>query len=442
MLTDEERQELRELPEVKDTGHLFDKLQGDLEKLRTQLRAHKKATPTSMLLRQVGRKSNAPVDPTKLKKLEITGARLSATSTIPSLQKFTDTLENDPTNSKARLELVQEFLRKGHDDGLMQCRDAYLLAMLEVDSPVVNTDKLRIAMKAQKVYLAKMLWFLQDDFSTLSQSSESPDVLPQITRSVKFIKEINNILPYHNFDSKESVEMDAKKLSKMGRSELETTLSPILEGISALPLAKTNQAILMEVLESTTKISPLSGYHMSRIYRRTAQLHLIAAMTGDKEQAKPSVEFLSKSLKSINAALPMMKKATRSDLSSCVREYALICLMVYQYLPRLGGSINAEHIKRMEHASKLLSRIHDERGVASLQQKLDAGIKYIKTEKPQGPDRGRKSKEEVEKEAETPTFFKGDIPKDKMLNSDEEVKPGKESTIFGKSLPKDKMIGE
>ena len=231
--------------------------------------------------------------------------------------------------------------------------------------------------------------------------------------------------------------MDKKKLLKLSRAQHEEILSPILEGVSALPMASKNKSVLVEVLEETKKSIPLSGYYLSRFYRRTAQINLIATMTGDREQAKTTVENLSKSMKAIMETLPMMKKATRKDLSPTVREFALICLMVYQYLPKLGGSISSDHFKRMEHAEKLLTKIHDERGVSTLQKQLHNAIEYIKTKPIQAPDRGRKSREEREAADAIPTFFKGDVPEERDFKSNKDEKEVK-SSIFSRNLPKDK----
>ncbi len=131
------------------------------------------------------------------------------------------------------------------------------------------------------------------------------------------------------------------------------------------------------------------------------------------------------------------KKATRKDLSPTVREFALICLMVYQYLPKLGGSLNSDHFKRMEHAKKLLTRIHDERGVSTLQQQLHNAIEYVKTKPIQAPDRGRKSREEREAAEAVPTFFKGDVPEERDFKSNKDEKEV-QSNIFSRNLPKDK----
>ena len=437
MLSDEERQELRELPEVIETHKLFDKMRIDLKKLHDQLSAYKKSVPSNQFLRQVVQRKREPADPNNAKKLEITGARLAATSTIQSLKKYGDILEADPANSKVRVEMVSDFLRKGAHEGVLQYRDAFMLSMLEADDLILNTEKLRLAMKAQKIYLGHLLLFLQDDLQVQKKDKDSKADFIVLSNHIKYLKEVNKILPYHNFDTKESVEMDKKKLLKLNRAQHDEILSPILEGISALPMASKNKAILMEVLEDTKKSIPLSGYYLSRFYRRTAQVNLIATMTGDREQAKNTVENLSKSMKSIMETLPMMKKATKKDLSPTVREFALICLMVYQYLPKLGGTLNSDHFKRMEHAEKLLTRIHDERGVSTLQKQLHNAIEYIKTKPEQAPDRGRKSREEREAAEATPTFFRGDVPEEREFRSNKEEKEAPAS-IFSKNLPKEK----
>ena len=91
----------------------------------------------------------------------------------------------------------------------------------------------------------------------------------------------------------------------------------------------------------------------------------------------------------------------------------------------------------MEHAEKLLTRIHDERGVSTLQQQLHNAIEYIKTKPEQAPDRGRKSREEREAADATPTFFKGDVPEERDFRSNKEEKEAPAS-IFSRNLPKDK----
>ena len=437
MLSDEERQELRELPEVRETHKLFDKMRIDLEKLHSQLSAYKKSVPSNQFLRQVVQRKREPADPNNVKKLEMTGARLAATSTIQSMRKFSGSLEADPSNSKVRIEMVSDFLRKGAHEGVLQYRDAFMLSMMEADDLILNTEKLRIAMKAQKIYLCHLLLFLQDDLHVQKQEKESKADFIALANHIKYLKEVTKILPYHNFDSKESIEMDKNKLLKLSRAQHEEILSPILEGVSALPMASKNKSVLVEVLEETKKSIPLSGYYLSKFYRRTAQINLIATMTGDREQAKTTVENLSKSMKAIMETLPMMKKATRKDLSPTVREFALICLMVYQYLPKLGGSISSDHFKRMEHAEKLLTKIHDERGVSTLQKQLHNAIEYIKTKPIQAPDRGRKSREEREAADAVPTFFKGDVPEERDFKSNKDEKEVK-SSIFSRNLPKDK----
>ena len=131
----------------------------------------------------------------------------------------------------------------------------------------------------------------------------------------------------------------------------------------------------------------------------------------------------------------MMKKATRKDLSPTVRRY-LIYLMVYQYLPKLGGT-NSDHFKRMEHAEKLLTKIHDERGVSTLQQQLHNAIEYIWPNRTK-LDRGRKSQEEKAAEA-TPTFLRVMCPRG--ISDQIKKKRRQQQVFFREIFPKTKRFG-
>ncbi len=67
-------------------------------------------------------------------------------------------------------------------------------------------------MKAQKIYLGHLLVFLQDDLHVQKQDKESKADFMVLANHIKYLKEVNKILPYHNFDAKESVEMDKKEI--------------------------------------------------------------------------------------------------------------------------------------------------------------------------------------------------------------------------------------
>ena len=57
------------------------------------------------------------------------------------------------------------FLQETKSSSLPISRDAFLLAMLEVESPMISTQKINMALVAQTVYLEKLKNFLQDDLT-------------------------------------------------------------------------------------------------------------------------------------------------------------------------------------------------------------------------------------------------------------------------------------
>ena len=66
-----------------------------------------------------------------------------------------------------------------------------MLSMLEADDLILNTEKLRLAMKAQKIYLSHLLLFLQDDLQVQKQDKESKAdfiVLSNHITSLRFLK--------------------------------------------------------------------------------------------------------------------------------------------------------------------------------------------------------------------------------------------------------------
>ena len=57
------------------------------------------------------------------------------------------------------------FLQRAESCSLPISRDAFLLAMQEVASPMISTKKINMALAAQTVFLEKLKKFLQDDLT-------------------------------------------------------------------------------------------------------------------------------------------------------------------------------------------------------------------------------------------------------------------------------------
>ena len=130
----------------------------------------------------------------------------------------------------------------------------------------------------------------------------------------------------------------------------------------------------------------------------------------------------------------MMKKATRKDLSR-LSENLPDLLDGFNTFEESRRTLKSDHFKRMEHAEKLLTKIHDEKGVSTLQQQLHD--EYIKSKPKQAPE-GRKSREREAAEA-TPTFLRVMCPrKRRFQRSNKEEKEAPANIFFEKSSQKDK----
>ena len=65
-------------------------------------------------------------------------------------------MQKNPEDSKSRLELIETFLQEAENSSLENARDAYLLAMLEVEMQLISTQKVNIALSTQAVFLNKL----------------------------------------------------------------------------------------------------------------------------------------------------------------------------------------------------------------------------------------------------------------------------------------------
>ena len=75
------------------------------------------------------------------KELEFTGKRLSQSLKNSRAKVISERLHKDPDDSKLRLELVEMFLQEAKTSSLPISRDAFLLAMQEVESPMISNSK-------------------------------------------------------------------------------------------------------------------------------------------------------------------------------------------------------------------------------------------------------------------------------------------------------------
>ena len=147
---------LRELPDIQNPLLLFKNLKTDLDKLKSQIDNLKNIKLSSKLLKGICLKKG---DIPSGKELEYTGSRLSQSLKNTRAKEISERLHKHPDDSKSCLELVEMFLQEAESSSLPISRDAFLLAMQEVASPRIYTQKINMALAVQTVYLEKLKKF-------------------------------------------------------------------------------------------------------------------------------------------------------------------------------------------------------------------------------------------------------------------------------------------
>jgi len=131
-------EDLRELPDIQKPLLIFNNLKTDLDKLKSQIDNLKNIKLSSKLLKGISLKKG---DIPSGKELEYTGSRLSQSLKNTRAKEISERLHKHPDDSKSRLELVEMFLQETKSSSLPISRDAFLLAMLEVESSMISTQK-------------------------------------------------------------------------------------------------------------------------------------------------------------------------------------------------------------------------------------------------------------------------------------------------------------
>ena len=153
---------LRELPDIQNPLLLFKNLKTDLDKLKSQIGNLKNIKLSSKLLHGISLKKGDLPD---VRSLEYTGSRLSHNLKNTRATELSERLHKYPEDSKSRLKLVEMFLQETESCSLPISRDAFLLAMQEVASPMISTQKINMALAAQTIYLEKLQKVLKDDLT-------------------------------------------------------------------------------------------------------------------------------------------------------------------------------------------------------------------------------------------------------------------------------------
>ena len=371
-------EDLRELPDIQKPLLLFKNLKTDLDKLKSQIDNLKNIKLSSKLLHGISLKKG---DIPSGKELEYTGSRLSQSLKNTRAKEISERLHKHPDDSKSRLELVEMFLQEAESSSLPISRDAFLLAMQEVESPMISTQKINMALAAQTVFLEKLKKFLQDDLTeTDSKIKGGGKVDPILEKQQKRLQgEVNFISKCVDLLKTEPIatayKLNLNKLKAGGMipfGDLKNGFDPMLSRMVFLPLAGDNMKLIFDILHRLEGKNPLVGYHEAKMFDVLAQIQLIIASAGNESEPKKSgFEQLSKALKAIGDAVKLVGTIPEKAIEkAAVYRYGHLCYTIYRTYKSNNIPVPKEHLKRVEKAVALLEPIAVDPKIQKLQAKL------------------------------------------------------------------------
>ena len=369
---------LRELPDIQKPLLLFKNLKTDLDKLKSQIDNLKNIKLSSKLLHGISLKKG---DIPSGKELEYTGSRLSQSLKNTRAKEISERLYKHPDDSKSRLELVEMFLQEAESSSLPISRDAFLLAMQEVESPMISTQKINMALAAQTVFLEKLKKFLQDDLTeTDSKIKGGGKVDPILEKQQKRLQgEVNFISKCVDLLKTEPIatayKLNLNKLKAGGMipfGDLKNGFDPMLSRMVFLPLAGDNMKLIFDILHRLEGKNPLVGYHEAKMFDVLAQIQLIIASAGNESEPKKSgFEQLSKALKAIGDAVKLVGTIPEKAIEKAtVYRYGHLCYTIYRTYKSNNIPVPKEHLKRVEKAVSLLEPIAEDPKILKMQAKL------------------------------------------------------------------------
>ncbi len=437
MLSDQERQIIRNLGEIQDPLKLFDVLHAAKEKLLSELRSASRNTIKSSILRNVNKRNTSGGEGTEL---EMTGSRLAALSSLKSAARHVEELQANPFNSKARLELVEAYVKRGEEDHLILNRDAFLLALMEVEHQDPNTHTLRVASIAQKKYLDSLEAFLKAENAEVQDAAQNVDQIKEANRKLWYVSEMAKTFKHRTF--KEDAEFHVNEILKTGRvkrDDIGARLAPLIEVLGNLPSATGSRERVMDVLGRVSSKHALAAHYQGQLLRKDARILMMRFKAGEKEKGPEVLSTLDSALVHARNSIKLMKGTTsRVEQALCIKEFGFLCLAVSQYYPMTGTNIRSEHVRLIETAARMLGMVSQDRGISELQKKLISSIQTFKKAAGKSSQSTDAEEEKSPKADARNKFFTREVPKEKVLGSNEDFnKPTKD--FFEKPIPEDQF---
>ena len=245
---------VREQPDIQKPLLLFKNLKTDLDKLKSQINNLKKVKLSSKLLHGINLKKG---DVVNVKELEFTGSRLSQSLKNTRVKEVSDKLHKYPGDSKSRLDLVEMFLQEAENRSLENARDAFLLAMLEVEMPMISTQKINMALAAQTVYLSKLQKFIHDDLTETESKIKGGGNVDAILKKqeerlqgeVDFLQKCVVLLKTEPIAAVYELNLNKSKAEKtIPFGDIKNGFDPMLRSLVFLPLANQNLELMFDIL--------------------------------------------------------------------------------------------------------------------------------------------------------------------------------------------------
>ena len=387
------KKEIRELQDIQKPLLLFKHLKTDLDKLKSQMSNLSNVKLSSKLLKGVNLKKG---DVPNSKLLEFTGKRLSLSLNNPHIKELSERLQKKPEDSKSRLELVEIFLQESENSSLENARDAYLLAMLEVEMQLISTQKVNMALATQTVFLMKFQKFLQDELTKIETKIKDDvhvDTILQkqqerlhghvdtiiekqyirLRGEVDFVQKCVILLKYNPIET--DYELNLSKFEKatiIPFGDLKNGFNAMLSHLVLLPLATKNLELMFDILHRLESKNPLVGYHHSKMFDVLAQIELIiAGIVNDEEPRKKGFKNLSNALSAISAAVKMVGDIPEKNLEKAtVHRFGQLCYTIHQNFKSLNIPVQNDHLQRTRKAVQLLEFMSSDPKIQKLQGKL------------------------------------------------------------------------
>jgi len=246
-------EDLRELPDIQKPLLIFNNLKTDLDKLKSQIDNLKNIKLSSKLLKGISLKKG---DIPSGKELEYTGSRLSQSLKNTRAKEISERLHKHPEDSKSRLKLVEMFLQEADSSSLPISRDAFLLAMQEVASPMISTQKINMALATQTMYLKKLQKFIQGDLrDTESKIKGDGNVdnilqnqLKRLQGEVNFISKCVDLLETEPIPTDYELNLNKSSAGKtIPFGDLKNGFDTMLRRLVFLPLAGDNLKLIFDI---------------------------------------------------------------------------------------------------------------------------------------------------------------------------------------------------